>query len=480
MTTEQRGFVQLASSNTAGFNNSLANDLLIYTTSNSQKILIGTQNTNASLIVTSNAIDVSGNINFTGDLRRNGVIFQGGGGGSSVGWTSNATLNTIFTMSNIGIGRTPQVALDVSGNTRIVGGLSLSNVFSNSRLQMWEGVNENEFLGFGINPNMLRYQVANATDDHVFFRGNGPNASVELLRIKGNGNVGVGTATPEERLHVAGKILSSTQFLNASSANSNVPCYSFSGDSNTGMYSAGADTLGFVTGSIERMRVNSSGNVGIGLSNPAYPLEVAGRMRATTSLLVGDSTDTGSSRIISALDSTMTNGSSKFITLGKANSLNNQGELQYVHVGDNSALNQLTLGHFGRASLYILANGNVGINTTSPSERLHVIGKILASDDITAFSDSNYKTNLEPIVGAMNIIENITGYKYNMIDDAPDSKKHVGVLAQQVESLLPEVVHTSTDGKKSVAYGNMIALLIQGMKEMKQEIQELKSLINAA
>ena len=60
---------------------------------------------------------------------------------------------------------------------------------------------------------------------------------------------------------------------------------------------------------------------------------------------------------------------------------------------------------------------------------------------------------------------------YNKI--GKDERK-VGVIAQEVEEVLPEVVHTDTEGMKAVDYGKMVGVLIEAIKELKQEIEELK------
>ena len=100
-------------------------------------------------------------------------------------------------------------------------------------------------------------------------------------------------------------------------------------------------------------------------------------------------------------------------------------------------------------------------------------GDITASGDITAFSDLRLKENLEPITDAVSKVKAITGYTYTLIGD---SVKHTVVIAQDVESVLPEVVHTGDDpdGTKRVAYGNMVGLLIEAIKDLSNEIDALK------
>lgn len=110
-------------------------------------------------------------------------IFQLGNGFSA--GRKNAL--TVLRNGNIGLGNmnSPNAALQ------------LSNVASNRRIVLWETTNnDHQFYGFGINGYTLRYQTAATTDDHVFYSGVTADSSAELMRIKGNGNVGIGTATP--------------------------------------------------------------------------------------------------------------------------------------------------------------------------------------------------------------------------------------------------------------------------------------------
>jgi len=96
--------------------------------------------------------------------------------------------------SRIGIGTT------VSGTHSP---LQFGNTVANRKLVLWETANnDHQFYGFGINGSTLRYQVDAITSDHVFFAGNSTSASVELMRIKGNGFVGIGSSAPSCKLDI--------------------------------------------------------------------------------------------------------------------------------------------------------------------------------------------------------------------------------------------------------------------------------------
>lgn len=103
-------------------------------------------------------------------------------------------------------------------------------------------------------------------------------------------------------------------------------------------------------------------------------------------------------------------------------------------------------------------------------------GNLVAIGDITAFSDVRFKENIVPIDSPLEKINAMRGVYYTRID-AP-GPRHVGVIAQEIEEVLPEVVLTSgPNGNKSVAYANMVALLIEGIKEQGKLITTLQSTV---
>jgi hypothetical protein len=132
---------------------------------------------------------------------------------------------------------------------------------------------------------------------------------------------------------------------------------------------------------------------------------------------------------------------------------------------------------------YIIRKGNVGIGTNEPRAKLTVAGDISGSGtlrmngDIIAYysSDERLKDNLIPISSASYKITQIGGYEFDWNKESKDYSGHdVGVIAQEIEKVLPEVVVTRGDGYKAVKYEKIIPLLVQGLKEQQEEINQLK------
>jgi hypothetical protein len=104
-------------------------------------------------------------------------------------------------------------------------------------------------------------------------------------------------------------------------------------------------------------------------------------------------------------------------------------------------------------------------------------GYVWAANDITAFSDARVKTNLQKIERALDKVSNINGYTFTRTDYTSEDdkhKRHVGVIAQEIQKVLPELVHEDDKGMLSVAYGNMTALLIEAIKEERQKREVLE------
>jgi hypothetical protein len=100
-------------------------------------------------------------------------------------------------------------------------------------------------------------------------------------------------------------------------------------------------------------------------------------------------------------------------------------------------------------------------------------GNFVASGNVTAYSDERLKTNIKTIENALDTVSKMRGVTYNRIDSGI---KGVGVIAQEMKEVLPEVVMEalSDDEYMSVSYGNIVGVLIEAIKELKAEIEELK------
>jgi hypothetical protein len=96
-------------------------------------------------------------------------------------------------------------------------------------------------------------------------------------------------------------------------------------------------------------------------------------------------------------------------------------------------------------------------------------GNFTATGDVTAYSDKRLKRNIETITNAVDTVSKLRGVNFEK-----DGRYSTGVIAQEVEEVLPQVVHTDPDGMKSVAYGNIVGILIEAIKEQQKEIEELK------
>ena len=165
---------------------------------------------------------------------------------------------------------------------------------------------------------------------------------------------------------------------------------------------------------------------------------------------------------------------------------------------------------YNRSELKSVFNedGNLGIGTSSPTASLHIAGKsylelppssseyalqvsgladfgsnIYARANLDVYgdlhahgnfindSDRRLKYDILPIESALTKIKKISGYTFNKLNS---DKRQTGVIAQELETVLPEAVFTNDDGMLGVAYGNVIGLLIEGIKELSEKLDNIK------
>jgi hypothetical protein len=130
------------------------------------------------------------------------------------------------------------------------------------------------------------------------------------------------------------------------------------------------------------------------------------------------------------------------------------------------------------ATAYMGINGN----TVSSSFNVYVTGSIYATANIFAYSDRRKKRDITTIDNALSKVLQLRGVYYYRIDAATDSdidRRDLGVIAQEVQEVVPEAVKYADDvDEYSVNYGNLAGLFIEAIKDLKKELDEVKSELN--
>ena len=441
--------------------------------------------------------------------------------------------DSLIVYDNVGIGTTsPGAKLDVRGDVSLYASGQFSDPFTASWRSVFVGSNATIFARDAVNLTDFvisnNHYVENQSSSPVnVARTDGKAASIilvndevkfiydstsrstgatrtfsESMRISG-GNVGIGTTSPTRKLHVVDSVWDNSAGGGVIFENSNTVGASLTlkpsasvvtnGSNGWAMYAGGPGAaigdgnLGFWAHGTNdaMMMITRGGNVGIGTTSPASKLDVRDGditvIRTTTGqanfggpvIKLGDTTsEIGMSGGISFTELLSANPDS--VTMG----MYYDGKANKFHITGSSSTEDTTGENLVAATKHLTVtrdNGNVGIGTTSPSEKLEVNGNILASGDITAFSDARIKENIETLPNALESIKAMRGVTYNKIGE---EKQSIGVIAQEVQAVLPQLVSEHNDGMLSVAYGNVTAVLIEAIKEQQKQIDELKALID--
>lgn len=206
--------------------------------------------------------------------------------------------------------------------------------------------------------------------------------------------------------------------------------------------------LSIRTNDTERVHIGTDGNVGIGTATPATRLHVVGnRLRLESGdrmlLLRSDGADVDVQSDTSNL---------------------------FIHSSGPGGRNNVVINPFGN-------EGNVGIGTGTPGAKLEVAGDIRAND-VFLTSDARLKSDVVPINGAIGKLSRIRGVSFRRLDDSSDhstAPRHLGVIAQDVEQVFPELVNSrSGSGHKAVDCGGLVAVVIEAFKELMEQNADLR------
>jgi len=155
------------------------------------------------------------------------------------------------------------------------------------------------------------------------------------------------------------------------------------------------------------------------------------------------------------------------------------GEKTNLEIGIGNDQNTVT-GQPGDTGLWqdsinFVSSGGVGVNQQTPYYTFDVTGNIHATGDIIAFSDITLKTNIQTITQPLEKMSNLRGVTFNKIDTG---EAGTGVIAQEVEPVMPELVKTDRDGLKSVNYGGFAGLFIESINALQAQVKQLQEEIS--
>ena len=274
-----------------------------------------------------------------------------------------------------------------------------------------------------------------------------------------------------------------------------LPSITFNGggisDTNTGILRTAADTIGFSTNGVTRFTMNGGG-----------VLYVSSHVQAGSGgIQIWDGTH--GFKTVLAKDSTytklLTNDGNVGIHLGDSGdgtNYYNSGTHRFRNVSGSEYMRIQSGNISGVGSNLSLrrANNNDDRITIEASEQKFIIdaverlsltssgatvtGNVSASADVIAYasSDKRLKDNLKPIENPLDKVSKLSGYEFDWNDKQETYQGHdVGVVAQEVEEVIPEIVTTRDNGYKAVKYEKLVPLLIESIKELKEEINGLKT-----
>jgi hypothetical protein len=294
------------------------------------------------------------------------------------------------------------------------------------------------------------------------------NNGAERMRIDSSGNVGIGTSSPSYGLHVKNAVdaQAAGQFERTGGAIMRIQPEGF--DAKFGTYSN--TPLEFMTNSTERMRIDSSGNLLVGTTSTNTVAFPGVTLQPDGQIFAGSSNQQVATFTRQNSDGDIVTFRRDGTTVG---SIGTSGNDLSIGTGD------LVLKFYDAGPAFIPRKSNdansdnyadLG-NSNNRFKDGYFSGTVNAANFNTT-SDATLKTNVETLSGSLDAVKSLRGVSFDWLENGGSE---IGVIAQEVEAVLPDVVSTNDQGIKSVKYGNMVALLIEAMKEQQAQIDELKA-----
>ena len=434
--------IALPSAGTATiFNRNTDNNLYIQTGSgNTVYLLDGSQNTMYAASPTSHIFQISNAEKMRLDSS----------GNLGIGTSSPASL---LNLQNVGGGSGGYLRVDDA----VYGG--------DVRFGMADGINNDAIAGVWGNNNFLFY-----------------TNSTERMRIDSSGNVGIGTSSPSTPsgscLSLYNATLPRLNFKNSTTGDGTFDGFElYMQGTLAGVNNKENGAIAFGTNDSERMRIDSNGALLLGTTSRSIYYNSTNVYNASAVIKTNVSNEIA--------DLVITNGNNNFgsaVEFARTNSAGNDVRFASISAQptNNTAGSEAGVIRFytkdtGDSNIVerarLDASGNLLVGTTSGSDKVTVNGTVSATNFNTT-SDATLKTNVETLSGSLDAVKSLRGVSFDWLDNGGSE---IGVIAQEVEAVLPNVVSTNDEGIKSVKYGNMVAVLIEAIKEQQAQIDELKA-----
>jgi len=372
--------------------------------------------------------------------------YDADGGGLITGLTidysdaGRATFNGSVDIGGGTITRTGDLTLDVSGDITLDAG--------GENIKLQDDGTEVGQIDLGSSNVTIRSSVQ---DKDTIFRGNDGGTEIEAMRIdySEGGRVGIGTSSPSRPFHV--EMSGDGALFDRIASAGGVMLFANGG---TVKGNVGVQSGGFGLGGGFRdpdLFITTGGLVGIGTTSPSETLTINGNIANTS----GD------------------------MTIDVAGDIDLDADGGFVNFKDGGTL----IGYFENSSNNFVIRSSVsdadmiftgtdgGSGITALTLDMSEAGAATFNDNVTAYSDERLKDNIETIENGLDKVEQLRGVTYTR-----DEKENIGVIAQEVEKILPEIVLTADDemGTKSVDYSRLTAVLIEAVKDLSARVKELE------
>ncbi|RMH68413.1 MAG: tail fiber domain-containing protein [Gemmatimonadetes bacterium] len=369
-------------------------------------------------------------------------------GSQNITTTGNASADTIYATAFSGDGsqltnvQATSIATNTIDSTHVIdGGISNADLSANAVTgdKILDGTITDSDLstisGTKINPDFGSQSIVTTGNLSA-----GTTSTVHTLNLQGVDSVTV------KRAVTTGMMVKDITYVGGASSNSRVwqwlsDGYSLGLQAISDDYSTSTEVFSVSRSGIAISEVLfPNGNVGIGTLNPTTELDVNGTVTALDVVVQGQFT------------------------------VNESGGTNDFRVEGDTDPNLIFVD---------AANDAVGIGTTTPTTKFEVNGT-LKSSGIEELSDQRWKGNITQLQDALEKVLQLRGVNYEWLRDKFPEKDfpqgvQMGLIAQEVEKVIPEVVQTDRNGYKTINYSHLVALLIEGMKDQQREIDQLRA-----